>query len=306
MRLNDDLNLFKATVNNTANNLGIADVYVEKDYWIFLLIKEIFKNKERGYVFKGGTSLSKCYGLINRFSEDIDISYSMSFDSINSGEIKRKFKGITKAIKEIGLPIENADKLRWNRYFNQFICPYESSFDSKTIEKKVIIELAAQTPSFPSEQRIISSFIGEYFQRNNREDLIEQYGLEPFAIEVQSLSRTFIDKTFAICDYYLSKRCARHSRHLYDISKLMDVVDLDEKLSDLFNAVKEYRKKIRVCYSARDNHKLFGILNKIIVEQSFKNDYDNVTFQLLYDHYPYSRCEKSLQKLQKFLQENDI
>lgn len=107
MRLNNDKIMFKDTIANTSFELGILQVYVEKDYWLFLLLKEIFKNNERGYVFKGGTSLSKCHHLINRFSEDIDISYSSNFASINSGEIKRKFKGITGAIKTIGLEISN-------------------------------------------------------------------------------------------------------------------------------------------------------------------------------------------------------
>ena len=122
MRLDNDEKEFAVNIRRAALSIGILDIYVEKDYWLFLLLKEIFKNDKRGYVFKGGTSLSKCHHIINRFSEDIDISYSASFSSINSGEIKRKFKGITGAIKAIGLEIANAEKLRWNRYFNQFQC----------------------------------------------------------------------------------------------------------------------------------------------------------------------------------------
>ena len=214
MRLNNDKIMFKDTIANTSFELGILQVYVEKDYWLFLLLKEIFKNNERGYVFKGGTSLSKCHHLINRFSEDIDISYSSNFASINSGEIKRKFKGITGAIKTIGLEISNKEKLRWNRYFNQFQCPYNSICNDNSVEKIVIIELAAQTPSFPSEIKQFSCFIGEYLESIGRHDLVMEYGLEPFELQVQTLSRTLVDKTFAICDYYLSKKCHKHSRHI--------------------------------------------------------------------------------------------
>ena len=306
MRLDKDIPFFNASITNAAKDLDILDVFIEKDYWLFLLLREIFKNNERGYVFKGGTSLSKCYGLIDRFSEDIDISYSDNFASINSGEIKRKFKGITKAIKEIGLPIENADRLRWNRYFNQFVCPYDSSFDGEGITKKIIIELAAQTPSFPSEQREISSFIGEYYKRINREDLIKQYELEPFVIQVQSLTRTLVDKTFAICDYYLTNKCNRHSRHLYDINKLLDAIDLNDDLAKLFVEIREYRKNIKVCYSVRENHKLYDLVNRIVVEQSFKKDYEGITMLLLYEKCSYQNCENALIKLQKFLLANDI
>ena len=306
MRLDSDSSTFKNIINRAANSLGVLEKFVEKDYWLFLLLKEIFKNSEREYVFKGGTSLSKCYGLINRFSEDIDISYSSNFESINSGEIKRKFKGITKAIREVGLTIKNTDKLRWNRYFNQFICPYGSSFDDNGVESNIIIELAAQTPSFPSEEREISCFIGDYLKKMNREDLVATYGLEPFLIRVQSLSRTLIDKTFAICDYYLTNRCDRHSRHIYDISKLLNVVSLDDDLATLFLEVREYRKRIKVCHSARNNHKLHNLINSIIVEQSFKKDYENITMKLLYEKCPYINCESALKQLLSFLEKHDI
>ena len=306
MRLDNDHSAFVAAIKNAEESLGILDVFIEKDYWLFLLLKEIFKNTERQYVFKGGTSLSKCYGLINRFSEDIDISYSANFSSVNSGEIKRKFKGITKAIREVGLEIKNTDELRWNRYFNQFICPYESAFSNGNIETNIIIELAAQTPSFPSEERMISSFIGDYFKKINREDLISEYELEPFMIRVQSLSRTLVDKTFAMCDYYLTNKCSRHSRHIYDVSKLLGVVDLDQNLANLYSEVRNYRKEIKACHSARNDHKLFALINSIIEEESFKIDYENITMKLLYEKCPYSTCDAALKRLFAFLKENDI
>lgn len=306
MRLDNEKDLFKDYLYEASLLLNISQQYIEKDYWLFLLLKTIFRNKEREYVFKGGTSLSKCYGLINRFSEDIDISYSSSFESNNSGEIKRKFRGITRSVKELGLEINNTDKLRWNRYFNQLIVPYESVVDDRSIDSNIIIELAAQTPSFPSEEKEISSFIGQYFKKMNREDLISLYELEPFMIRVQSLSRTLIDKTFAICDYYLTNKCNRHSRHIYDINKILSVVELSEELSNLFLEVKEYRKKIKVCVSARGDHKLHNIVDAIIKEESFKNDFENITSKLLYEKCSYASCEDSLKQLKSFLEEHDI
>ena len=306
MRLDDDKNLFIKSIQETATSLGILDIYVEKDYWLFLLLKNIFKDKERGYVFKGGTSLSKCHHLINRFSEDIDISYASPFATVNSGEIKRKFRGITKAIKTIGLEIANADKLRWNRYFNQFQCPYNSVCDSITIEKKVIIELAAQTPSFPSETKQFACFIGEYLESINRHDLVIEYGLEPFELQVQTLSRTLVDKTFAICDYYLSKKCQRHSRHIYDISKLVDAIELNQGLADLFNEVRDFRKNIKVCKSAQEGIKLMNVIDKIIAENSFKEDYEKITMPLLYEEYPYQKCKDHLIILRDFLANNNL
>ena len=116
--------MFRRIITNVALKQNILEVYVEKDYWLYLILKEIFKNNENGYVFKGGTSLSKCFHLINRFSEDIDISYSTSYEELTVGGARKKFEDIIKAIERAGLKVSNRENLRSRRYFNQFLCPY--------------------------------------------------------------------------------------------------------------------------------------------------------------------------------------
>ena len=306
MRLDSNKEDFLDLIRKTSKQLNIAFDYVEKDYWLYLILKEIFKNNEKGYVFKGGTSLSKCHHLVNRFSEDIDISYSSNYKELTGGQARRQFNGVFNAIKRVGLEIENLDNLRARRYFNQFRCPYESLFDETAIEKVIKIELAAQTPSFPSEEKELSCFIGNYLELTERYDLIKQYELEPFVLQVQSLSRTLVDKTFAICDYFLDKKCNRHSRHIYDISKLLTEIKLDESLADLFKQVREYRKEITICKSAKEGIKLYDLMNKILTEQSYKKDYESITMTLLYEEYPYRICEQSLIELTNFLKSYDL
>lgn len=308
MRLNDDKLFFQDSINEASNYFKIAQEYVEKDYWLYLILKEIFKNNENGYVFKGGTSLSKCFHLINRFSEDIDISYSTSYEELTVGGVRKKFEDIIKAIERAGLKVSNRENLRSRRYFNQFLCPYESIVEkqSDNIERKVIVELAAQTPSFPSETKVFSSFIYDYLKSVDRNDLIEKYDLAPFPIQVQTLERTLVDKTFAICDYYISDSIKQHSRHIYDISKLLSVIDLNESLAKLFLEVREYRNKIPICLSARDGIKLNEILNNIISLKSFKTDFEKVTYQFLYEDYTYKKCEESLIRLKDFLSTNNL
>ena len=305
MHLDENNELFETLIVNTAANLKILKEFVEKDYWLVLLLKTIF-TKSNDYVFKGGTSLSKCYHLINRFSEDIDISYSEPYESLSINDINRRFKGITKSIKEVGLDIENKDKLRRSAYFNQFRCPYPSLFNSGTVEAKVVIELAGQTPSFPSHRMIIQSFIGEYLKKINRHDLVELYSLEPFEINVQALERTLVDKTYAICDYYLENKTKNHSRHLYDIYKILSSVSLDSNLANLFLEVRKYRQKISVCHSAKEGIKLNSILNKIVEEDSFMKDYTGNTSKLLYEYVSYNIAKDSLIKLKDFLSEFDV
>ena len=305
MRLDSNLSNLSQLIKGAARHFGIEDEYVEKDYWLVLLLKQIM-SKNQGYVFKGGTSLSKCYHLINRFSEDIDISYSTPYDELTVNDLNRKFKGITTSIREIGLDIENKDRLRRNAYFNQFRCPYSSTIQSVGIEKCVIIELAGQTPSFPSNIKKIQSFIGEYLHVIGRDDLVELYELETFDINVQSLSRTIVDKTFALCDYYLSNKCNKHSRHIYDIHKILSSITLDDELAKLFLEVREYRSKISICESAKEGVSLAEIMQNIIEKESYKDDYEKLTRPLLYESISYAKCADSLAKLQLFLKNHQL
>ena len=110
-----------------------------------------------------------------------------------------------------------------------------------------------------------------------------------------------MDKVFAVCDYYLSHKCERHSRHLYDINKILDSVELNEEVVVLFKQVKEYRKGNLVCLSAQDGVNLGDVLDEIINNDAFKDDYNNQTTRLLYELYPYSKCIDSLKQIRKFL-----
>jgi len=305
MRLDNNHELFKGILLNAAKHFKILKEFVEKDYWLCLILKAI-TSKEIDYVFKGGTSLSKCYHLINRFSEDIDISYSSSYGSLKITDINRRFRGITRSVDEIGLEISNRDKLRRSAFFNQFQCNYKSMFDDGVIESKVIIELAGQTPSFPSQKKTMQSFVGQYLEQIDRHDLVELYQLEAFTVVTQSLSRTIVDKTFAICDYYLSKRTKKHSRHLYDIHKILSVQKLDDEVKNLYSQIREIRSGNPICYSAHGDIKLHDILKRIIDESTYKEDYNTITFQLLYDQVKYKDCIKSLLVLYQFLLDNDI
>lgn len=305
MRLDDNKEEFYKYLIQASLFFGYHQEFIEKDYWLVLILKNVM-SKNYGYVFKGGTSLSKCYHLINRFSEDIDISYSDPYVSLTVNDIDRRFKGITKSIKEVGLQIENKEQLRRNRYFNQFRCPYNSVFQENNVEKRIIIELAAQTPSFPSNVKKIQSFIGEFLHKIGRDDLVAKYELESFEINVQSLSRTVVDKTFALCDYYLSNKCNKHSRHIYDLYKILSCVELDDDLTKLYLEVRKYRQKLSICESAKDGVFLHEIIEKIIKEKTYKNDYEKLTMPLLYESVSYVNCEKTLSKLRLFLKNHNL
>ena len=109
---------------------------------------------------------------------------------------------------------------------------------------------------------------------NGFDNLIEQYGLEPFEVNVQVAERTFIDKLYALCDYYLSGAISEHSRHIYDIYKLSEIVPLDDKLKDLAKEVYIEREPHEQCRSAKPGVKMNKLLQEIIDVEAYKKDYE--------------------------------
>lgn len=96
---------------------GIHSAIIEKDYYVTLLLKKITE-KRPDMIFKGGTSLSKCHKIINRFSEDIDIG--INEDKATEG-MRRSLKyDIISVIKNLGFTLDNEDQIFSKTYFNRY------------------------------------------------------------------------------------------------------------------------------------------------------------------------------------------
>lgn len=298
VNLYDDGLLFKNLIDEVSKKRDIADFYVEKDFWVVTVLKEILK-KNLNYVFKGGTSLSKCWKIINRFSEDIDLS-DISFDA-PIGEKRISAHIIQDAITSLGLINTNDKGIRSRRLLNRYIIPYNSVIDSNSkVEKTIIVELARITPSFPIEKSSVQSFIGEYLESVGRLDLVEKYELERFEVTTLALERTFVDKVFALCDYSISLRLDRQSRHIYDLSRILPKIKLDDNLCALFEEVRKFRTTSEKCYSAKDGIKLYKTMSDFISNETYKTDYNTKTYPLLYDEITYEEAINSLLIIQSF------
>ncbi|MDO4284327.1 MAG: nucleotidyl transferase AbiEii/AbiGii toxin family protein [Eubacteriales bacterium] len=251
-------------------------------------------------VFKGGTSLSKCYKVIHRFSEDIDIA----IDSLLSQGQKKKIKQeIANAAEALGMTIENMEKTRSRRDYNQYIISYESvlPMESTALKPAVLLETSYTAASFPTVILPVHSFIGDMMEHEAPASM-KEFSLLPFSMKVQGIDRTLADKVFAVCDYYLQGRVAKHSRHLYDIYKLLPLVPQDEKYRELIQKVREVRAQAKICPSALPEVDIPALLTKIIEEKVYQPDYDDLTTQLLDEEIPY---EKAIQSL-KMIADSDL
>ena len=301
MLLSNDKDLFFRIIGQASKALGIQEPFIEKDFYAISILKELI-SRNNCFVFKGGTSLSVCQGIINRFSEDIDISYAEEHITVGT---KRKIKqAFFDSIEAVSLTVSNAENIRSRRVFNRYLCPYQSLWNNEG--DRVIVEWATQTPAFPIEEKTAQTIIGKYLTRIGRIDLINKYNLEPFTVKTITKERTLVDKIFAICDYHISKKLDRQSRHIYDVTRLLEYVKLDESLIELFNKVKDYRIPLDTCYSVKEGKKISKYLNELVDEDTYKSDYNEKTFPLLYDRIKYDDCLPSIKRIAEFLNKHGL
>ena len=226
---------FRDAVNLASEKYGILPVVAEKDYYVTMILRELSKRLDY-IVFKGGTSLSKCHKVIKRFSEDIDITIDTK---LSQGQMKKLKQAITEIASELGLLIPNIDETRSRRSFNRYILEYKSvaAEIDEAASAVVLMETSFAEISFPTEKMPVHSYIGD-LMIEEAPDRLTYYNLDLFDMKVQSIDRTLIDKVFAICDYYMTDRVRKHSRHIYDIYKLLPLVPQTTDFKKLVNEVR--------------------------------------------------------------------
>lgn len=295
MFLHEDRQAFDEIITATSEHLGRPLDIVEKDYYVTMILK-LLSEQYDNVVFKGGTSLSKALHVITRFSEDIDITFSEHI-----GESRRKkLKNVVIAgiSKTLNTPISNWDKLQSDRDVNAYIFDYRSIVPSNyKLATGVKLETALGSYAFPTVEKEIDSYVFQYLDGIKAENLIEKYGLAPFKMNVQAVERTFIDKVFALCDYYMEGKSVRLSRHLYDICKLYPLIAFDEPFRTLFEEVRVHRATMEVCPSAQPDVDIRKLIKEICDSDYYKSDYESITAYFTLDPVDYNNAKDCLLRI---------
>lgn len=162
--LHDDKDLFRQVIEGTAKELQMSRAIVEKDYYVTALLAEISK-RTSDLVFKGGTSLSKCYKIIQRFSEDIDLN----------------------------LTLVNPENVRSKRDFNCYMIDYRSQYHSGSVKDKLQVETAVFLRTYPYGKTKATSYIQDFLEKSGRNDLVDKLELPQCELNVQSIERTLLE-----------------------------------------------------------------------------------------------------------------
>jgi len=254
---------------------------VEKDTIQSMILSGISQS-DLPFVFKGGTSLSKAYGLIDRFSEDIDLSMNRK---PTEGEKKQTKNLILNLAEDLGLIVTNPDDIQSRHSYNKYVFKCESLFSEVPLE--LIIETSFYQDVYPVENHDVYSFVGRFCEKNGI-TLPIPFDEAKISMQVQSLERTFIDKVFAVCDYRIQNMMDRDSRHLYDIAKLLPEVEITPELDALIDRVRDDRMKSKNNPSAQLEYNIPDMLKEIISSRFYESDYNNITKKLLYEDVSYN------------------
>lgn len=220
-----DKKLFSETIRAASKHLNINEVFVEKDYWITLVLNRLSKSEYANEtVFKGGTSLSKGFGLINRFSEDVDIAI-VNAASKSGNEIKNFIrtveKEITAELNEVNLKGITSKGSKFRKSVFEY-----SSIDTKDKNNRLIVEINSFANPFPYQQCTIKSFIYDFLKATNNAIYIEQYLLQPFTLNVLKKEQTLLEKLVSLIRFSYAEdsiqSISTKIRHFYDLYYLMN------------------------------------------------------------------------------------
>jgi len=247
----------------TARKKALPISSIEKDWWVVQTLLAIFSTEYADkLVFKGGTSLSKGWKLIERFSEDLDLALDREFLGF-AGDLSKK----------------EIHKLRYASYefiSTKFVVALDLSFREKGFENiivkpqqvvnhdqdpliieiyypkltgndlylrpDILVEIGSRSLKEPYSQRNISAFVSEIFTEM-------PFTENPIIVPTVNPERTFLEKMFLLHEEYQrppeKMRIERLSRHLYDIEKLSQTLYFQKALSDkeLYNTIVAHREK---------------------------------------------------------------
>lgn len=296
----------RVVINQVSSKTGLLPVAVEKDLWVMIALNAIFSTElAKHLVFKGGTSLSKAWGIIERFSEDIDLAIDRSFFGFNGNLNRSQVKNLRKAsckyvdekfpkllakalldygVKEFELKVtefeeSDTDPLAIELNYNSLIEKQEY------LQPRILIEISSRSLIEPFENKELSSIISTIYPEQKFID-------KPIIVPTVTPTRTLLEKMFLLHEEFQKPkdkkiRSERMTRHLYDISRLIDTEYLERAISnkELYETIVNHRSKLTkiswVDYSTHNYKTLNFIPPKEIIEE-YEKDYTAMKESMFY------------------------
>lgn len=234
MRLHEYPEEFENLCAIVAEELHLRQADIRRDYYMVLLLENLANSEyAEQCVFKGGTSLIKCYpGSIERFSEDIDLTF-LGMD-LSDKDCDRAIKKIESAITR-GCKMEKIAAERSNRSKSSLVW-----FGDET--NRIKLEIGSSVRPDPYSKMTLKSYIQEFLERNGVFEDIAQFNLREVTLNVLNIERTFLDKVMAVKRHAICGTLPIKVRHIYDVTRLFRLQEIERFLCD----TQELKRLIRL------------------------------------------------------------
>ena len=228
---------FRDVLVATAEQSGIPEQFVEKDYYVTEALRIVAAAYSQQVVFKGGTSLSKGWGLIERFSEDIDLFLNPQafVPALSKRGIDREMKRFRDLIgAHPGLTLLPDESRTVKSLGREDYFGYASVFGPpRTIRPALKVEPGVQSGDHPLARVELTSYAGRFVRDHGLPDIADDAG--PFTMTLLHYRRTFVEKLFTIhgkVERLLLEGIAvgRDARHYADLHALGRRADVREML----------------------------------------------------------------------------
>lgn len=294
-----NINRFQDVILETSQMVNIKPSHVEKDYYVFMLLK-LIRMYDEEIMFKGGTSLSKACGILPRFSEDIDLNLLPEVPSTDSH--RQKFaRSVYKSLIDMGFDYDY-NKIASRREYNTFEQPYNALFKDAYLNDNLKIETMANKKgkilNATYTPRLISNYIWDALSTNPKAaNTLKQFGLDPFVVNTQNMDVTFVEKVMSLTNRYLKGESNRLSRHLYDIYYMWTFGNLSSfNLRQTMSETKSHLLERTNDICLRQDRPACMILLEALQSDFYKYDFNNVTMGMKFnqDGITYEMCRDLL------------
>ena len=242
MKLHETKEQLADAIRITSAELGIPQKFVEKDYWICQILQRLSRMPQaERTVWKGGTSLTKGYGIIQRFSSDVDLA--IIGEGLSNNQQKKLVLHLGKdttidleETEEFGESIKNSRFRKTYHSYPSVIDRTDTSLDF--LGNYVIVEINTYGNPYPFVRQFVKPFITEMMEKRQLEDLIAQLDMAPFELNVLDKRRTMCEKVVSLLRFSFEEDpmagLTSKVRHFYDLHFLMKDKECHEYLDSSF------------------------------------------------------------------------
>ena len=310
-------------LTQAANKTGLPVQAVEKDLWVTVVLQIVFTLPVANHlVFKGGTSLSKVWKVIHRFSEDIDLAIDPSIWGFEGDLTKKQIKRLRKASSlfvrdELCLSLKEAvTEIGMEKWLQVEAGPdgegdgtypeprvihirYKSLFDEDLpyLHSEVKLEVGARSLLEPTAEAAVTSVLEDTLPISTT--------VKQVMIPTALAEKTFLEKAFLLHELFSSqspREADRKSRHLYDLVQMMctDIATQAVANDELWNTIHHHRELFTsmsgVDYTP-DIRKRIRLLPPDDVIDDWYNDYKDMQSSMIYGEQP--TFEKLIEKMRE-------